>query len=75
MKLCAKQDDALFAKENACCATLHFLVLEVWSPALWTLFYLAVSFVIFVGFILAGLATWKEGPHAMSVHSPYASNM
>jgi hypothetical protein len=26
-------DDAFFAKLNPCCATLHFVTLEIWSPA------------------------------------------
>ena len=35
------------------------------SPAGWTILYVVVSLLIFVGFILAALATWKQSPHAM----------
>jgi hypothetical protein len=35
------------------------------SPAGWTILYVAVSLLVFVGFILAALATWKQSPHAM----------
>lgn len=58
-------DDAFFAKQNPCCPALHFEVFPRLSPALWTIIYVVASFLLFVGFILSALATWKETPHAM----------
>ncbi|GAA5868583.1 hypothetical protein JCM3774_005436 [Rhodotorula dairenensis] len=58
-------DDAFFAKQNPCCPALHFESLPRLSPAAWTGIYVAASFLLFVGFILAALATWKESQHAM----------
>lgn len=58
-------DDAFFAKQNPCCPALHFEAMPRLSPAGWTILYVVVSLLIFVGFILAALATWKQSPHAM----------
>ncbi|TKA50960.1 hypothetical protein B0A53_05741 [Rhodotorula sp. CCFEE 5036] len=58
-------DDAFFAKQNPCCPALHFEAMPRLSPAGWTILYVAVSLLVFVGFILAALATWKQSPHAM----------
>ncbi|KWU44589.1 hypothetical protein RHOSPDRAFT_12789, partial [Rhodotorula sp. JG-1b] len=53
-------DDAFFAKQNPCCPALHFEAMPRLSPAGWTILYVVVSLLIFVGFILAALATWKQ---------------
>ncbi|GAA5866083.1 hypothetical protein JCM8547_000592 [Rhodosporidiobolus lusitaniae] len=58
-------DDAFFAKQNPCCPSLHFQAMPALGPGAWTAIYFVLSFVFFVGFILAGLATWKQDPHAM----------
>lgn len=58
-------DDAFFAKQNPCCPALHFETVPKLSPAVWTLIYVLASFLLFIGFILAALATWKQSPHAM----------
>ncbi|GAA6059203.1 hypothetical protein JCM10212_006596, partial [Sporobolomyces blumeae] len=58
-------DDAFFAKQYPCCPTLFYEQLPMLGPGLWTLIWFLVSFVFFVGFVLAGLATWKQSPHAM----------
>ncbi|GAA5990829.1 hypothetical protein JCM11641_000842 [Rhodosporidiobolus odoratus] len=58
-------DDAFFAKQNPCCPSLYFQAMPALSPGLWTMIWFAVSFLLFIGFILAALATWKQDPHAM----------
>ncbi|KPV72659.1 uncharacterized protein RHOBADRAFT_46703 [Rhodotorula graminis WP1] len=58
-------DDAFFAKQNPSCPYLHWESQPALSPAVWTLIWLAASFLLFVGFVLAALATWKQSPHAM----------
>ncbi|BGP51228.1 hypothetical protein JCM10450v2_007157 [Rhodotorula kratochvilovae] len=58
-------DDAFFAKEHPSCPYHHWEVLPSLSPAAWTMIYILLSFLFFVGFILAALAAWKESPHAM----------
>ncbi|GAA6049262.1 hypothetical protein NBRC10513_005745 [Rhodotorula toruloides] len=58
-------DDAFFAKQNPCCPSLHFEAFPRLSPGIWSMIYITLSFLLFVGFILAALATWKESPHAM----------
>lgn len=58
-------DDAFFAKQNPCCPALHFEAMPRMSPAGWTILYVVVSLLVFVGFILAALAAWKQSPHAM----------
>ncbi|GAA6023776.1 hypothetical protein JCM10207_001190 [Rhodosporidiobolus poonsookiae] len=58
-------DDAFFAKPNPSCPAQMFQALPSLSPGIWTIIWSVVSFVCFVGFILAALATWKQSPHAM----------
>lgn len=58
-------DDAFFAKQNPSCPYLHWEGQPALSPALWTIIWVLVSFLLFVGFVLAALATWKQSPHAM----------
>ncbi|GAA5900790.1 uncharacterized protein JCM6883_004655 [Sporobolomyces salmoneus] len=58
-------DDAFFAKQYPCCPALFFNALPALNPGLWTLIWFLVSFLFFVGFVLAGLAAWKQSPHAM----------
>ncbi|CDR35517.1 RHTO0S01e01090g1_1 [Rhodotorula toruloides] len=58
-------DDAFFAKQNPCCPSLHFEAFPRLSPGIWSIIYITLSFLLFVGFILAALATWKQSPHAM----------
>ncbi|GAA5900287.1 hypothetical protein JCM8208_005316 [Rhodotorula glutinis] len=58
-------DDAFFAKQNPSCPYLHWESQPALSPAVWTLIWLVASFLLFVGFVLAALATWKQSPHAM----------
>ncbi|KAK4052718.1 hypothetical protein OIV83_002005 [Microbotryomycetes sp. JL201] len=61
-------DDAIFAKRNPCCPAQHTLAFPILSPgskSLFTILWFLISFVFFVGFVLAALATWKQSPHAM----------
>lgn len=58
-------DDAFFAKQHQCCPALMAIEMPLLSPGLWTLIWFIVSFILFIGFILAALATWKQSPHAM----------
>jgi len=58
-------DDAFFAKQNPSCPYLHWESQPALSPAIWTLIWLVTSFLLFVGFVLAAFATWKQSPHAM----------
>ncbi|GAA5826756.1 hypothetical protein JCM11251_002883 [Rhodosporidiobolus azoricus] len=58
-------DDAFFAKQNPCCPSLFFKAMPALGPGIWTMIWLLLSFLFFVGFILAGLAAWKQDPHAM----------
>lgn len=58
-------DDAFFAKQNPCCPALHFEAMPRLSPAAWTSIYIVASLVLFAGFILAALATWKQSSFAM----------
>ncbi|BGP27292.1 hypothetical protein JCM10295v2_006256 [Rhodotorula toruloides] len=58
-------DDAFFAKQNPCCPSLHFEAFPRLSPGIWSMIYITLSLLLFVGFILAALATWKQSTHAM----------
>jgi hypothetical protein len=58
-------DDAFFAKQNPCCPALMWNQTRILGPGLWTLIWFLISFILFIGFILAALATWKQSPHAM----------
>ncbi|GAA5995251.1 M50 family metallopeptidase [Rhodotorula paludigena] len=58
-------DDAFFAKQNPSCPYLHWESMPALTPAIWTIIYVVLSFLFFIGFILAALAAWKQSPHAM----------
>ncbi|CEQ39400.1 SPOSA6832_00916, partial [Sporobolomyces salmonicolor] len=58
-------DDAFFAKQYPCCPTLFFQQYPFLNPGLWTLIWFLLSFIFFVGFILAALACFKQSPHAL----------
>ncbi|BGP19655.1 hypothetical protein JCM10213v2_007751 [Rhodosporidiobolus nylandii] len=58
-------DDAFFAKQHPCCPSLFFQAMPSLGPGLWTMIWFFISFLFFVGFVLAALATWKQSPHAM----------
>ncbi|GAA5945028.1 M50 family metallopeptidase [Sporobolomyces koalae] len=58
-------DDAFFAKQYPCCPALFYERIPALNPGLWTLVWFLVSFILFVGFVLAGLVTWKQSSHAM----------
>ncbi|KAK4057490.1 hypothetical protein OIO90_001559 [Microbotryomycetes sp. JL221] len=58
-------DDAVFAKRNPCCPAQHTLAYPLLSPGMYTIIWFLISFTLFVGFVLAALATWKQSPHAM----------
>ncbi|GAA6042441.1 hypothetical protein JCM8097_008454 [Rhodosporidiobolus ruineniae] len=58
-------DDAFFAKQNPCCPALMHVAMPALSPGIWTIIWFLLSFLFFVGFILAGLAAWKQSPHAV----------
>ncbi|ORY88232.1 peptidase M50B-like-domain-containing protein [Leucosporidium creatinivorum] len=58
-------DDAIFAKENPCCPAQFTLVMPAISPGIFTLVWFFISFIFFIGFVLAGLATWKESHHVL----------
>ncbi|GAA5895389.1 hypothetical protein JCM6882_006238 [Rhodosporidiobolus microsporus] len=58
-------DDAFFAKQNPCCPSLFFQAMPSLGPGIWTMIWFFLSFIFFIGFILAGLAAWKQDPHAM----------
>jgi hypothetical protein len=60
-----KKDDAFFAKQYPCCPALFFQQIPALNPGIWTLIWFVLSFVFFVGFVLAGLATWKQNPNEM----------
>ncbi|GAA6049186.1 hypothetical protein JCM3770_003299 [Rhodotorula araucariae] len=70
-------DDAFFAKEHPSCPYQHWEALPSLSPAAWTMIYVVLSSLFFVGFILAALAAWKESPHTMYCQAqtflPYAA--
>ncbi|GAA6023407.1 hypothetical protein JCM11491_006461 [Sporobolomyces phaffii] len=58
-------DDAFFAKQYPCCPALFSQRMPKLNPGIWTLIWFLVSFILFIGFVLAGLAAWKQSPHAM----------
>ncbi|GAA5879876.1 hypothetical protein JCM16303_004381 [Sporobolomyces ruberrimus] len=58
-------DDAFFAKQYPCCPALFYQRFPSLNPGLWTLIWFLISFLFFIGFVLAGLATWKQSDHAM----------
>ncbi|GAA5948297.1 hypothetical protein JCM3765_001358 [Sporobolomyces pararoseus] len=58
-------DDAFFAKQYPCCPALFFQQIPALNPGLWTLIWFLISFLFFIGFVLAGLANWKQSDHAM----------
>ncbi|KAM0753661.1 hypothetical protein T439DRAFT_160328 [Meredithblackwellia eburnea MCA 4105] len=59
-------DELLFTKQNPSCPSQHAVGFAMeGSEFIFTLAYFGVSFIFFVLFVLAALATWKETHHAM----------
>lgn len=60
-------DDYIFQKDHPCCPVLYHRALlpTVVDPMIFTVAWIVLSVIFFICFVLAGLATWKESPHAM----------